>query len=98
MIILLITVVSSHPVTFDPSSDCPEPPNIIAIIGGSVAAVALIGILLLMVVKLLIYMKDLKEYRKFEKERAKSDWTKVRQTSVTGKKGSVVTQGREGGS
>lgn len=84
--------------TFDPSSDCPEPPNIIAIIGGSVAAVALIGILLLMVVKLLIYMKDLKEYRKFEKERAKSDWTKVRQTSVTGKKGSVVTQGREGGS
>ncbi|XP_024919680.1 integrin beta-2 [Cynoglossus semilaevis] len=57
--------------------DCPEPPNIIAIIGGSVAAVALIGILLLMVVKLLIYMKDLKEYRKFEKERAKSDWTKA---------------------
>lgn len=56
---------------------CPEPPNIAAIIGASIVSVALIGLLVLMIVKLLIYMKDLKEYRKFEKEKNKSKWTDV---------------------
>lgn len=56
---------------------CPEPPNITAIIGASIASVAVIGLFVLMIVKLLIYMKDLKEYRKFEKERNKSKWTDV---------------------
>lgn len=54
--------------------DCPEPPSVIAIIGGSIAAVALIGIVLLMLVKLFIYTKDLKEFRKFENEKMKSKW------------------------
>nr|XP_046260095.1 integrin beta-2 [Scatophagus argus] len=54
--------------------ECPEPPNVKAIIGGSVVAVALIGIVLLMLIKLLIYMKDLKEFRKFENEKKKSKW------------------------
>nr|XP_057938901.1 integrin beta-2 [Doryrhamphus excisus] len=54
--------------------DCPEPPSILAIIGGSIASVALIGILLLLLIKLLIYMKDLKEFRKFENEKKKSKW------------------------
>ncbi|KAM4731952.1 integrin beta-2 isoform 1-T3 [Anableps anableps] len=54
--------------------ECPEPPNVIAIIGGSLAAVAVIGILLLMLVKLLIHMKDLKEFKKFENEKKKSKW------------------------
>ncbi|CAI5670717.1 unnamed protein product [Oreochromis niloticus] len=57
--------------------ECPEPPDVIAIIGGSVAAVALIGILLLMLIKLLLYMKDLKEFRKFENEKKKSKWAEA---------------------
>lgn len=57
--------------------DCPKPPNIIAIIGGSVASVAFIGILLLMLIKLFFYMRDLKQWREFEKEKKKSIWAKV---------------------
>lgn len=57
--------------------DCPEPPSVTAIIGGSIASVAVIGILLLMLIKLFIYMKDLKEYRKFENEKKKSKWAEV---------------------
>ncbi|XP_040003777.1 integrin beta-2 [Xiphias gladius] len=54
--------------------DCPEPHSVTAIIGGSIASVALIGIVLLMLIKLFIYMKDLKEFRKFENEKKKSKW------------------------
>ncbi|XP_053732658.1 integrin beta-2 [Synchiropus splendidus] len=57
--------------------ECPEPPSVAAIIGGSVAAVALIGILLLLLIKLLIYMNDLKEFRKFENEKKKSKWAEA---------------------
>lgn len=57
---------------------CPEPPNVIAIIGGSIAAVAVIGILLLMLIKLLIHMKDVKEFKKFQNEQKKSKWAEVR--------------------
>ncbi|XP_028289591.1 integrin beta-2 [Parambassis ranga] len=57
--------------------DCPKPPDVTAIIGGSVAGALLIGILLLMLIKLLIYMKDLKEFRKFENEKKKSKWAEA---------------------
>ncbi|XP_039674080.1 integrin beta-2 isoform X2 [Perca fluviatilis] len=57
--------------------ECPEPPSVLAIIGGSIASVALIGILLLMLIKLLLYMKDLKEFRKFENEKKKAKWAKA---------------------
>ncbi|XP_020515837.3 integrin beta-2 [Labrus bergylta] len=57
--------------------DCPEPPNVIAIISAAVASVALIGILLLMLIKSLIYFKDLKEYKKFENEKKKSKWAEA---------------------
>uniref|UniRef100_A0A3B3CFK2 Integrin beta n=1 Tax=Oryzias melastigma TaxID=30732 RepID=A0A3B3CFK2_ORYME len=57
--------------------DCPEPPNVIAIIGGSLAGVALIGLLVLMLIKLLIHLQDLKEFRKFENEQKKSKWAKA---------------------
>nr|ALJ30161.1 CD18 transcript 1 [Paralichthys olivaceus]ALJ30162.1 CD18 transcript 2 [Paralichthys olivaceus] len=57
--------------------DCPEPPNVIAIIGGSIVSVALIGILLLMLLKLIFYMRDLKEFRKFENEKKMSKWAKA---------------------
>nr|QAT77243.1 integrin beta-2 [Plecoglossus altivelis] len=57
--------------------ECPELPNIYAIIGGSIAGVALIGLLLLLLIKGIIYMKDLKEFRKFENEKSKAKWAKA---------------------
>ncbi|XP_051566065.1 integrin beta-2-like [Myxocyprinus asiaticus] len=49
--------------------ECPEGPNIAAIVGGSLAAVALIGLLILLIVKALLYASDLREWRRFEKDR-----------------------------
>ncbi|XP_056146129.1 integrin beta-2 [Lampris incognitus] len=54
--------------------ECPELPNIYAIIGGSIAGVALIGLLILLLIKFLIHMNDLKELRKFENEKKKAKW------------------------
>ncbi|XP_036396613.1 integrin beta-2-like [Megalops cyprinoides] len=54
---------------------CPEPPNVIAIVGGTLAAVALIGLLLLLLIKGLLYMKDLKEFRRFENEKQRAKWS-----------------------
>uniref|UniRef100_A0A668A5C0 Integrin beta n=1 Tax=Myripristis murdjan TaxID=586833 RepID=A0A668A5C0_9TELE len=59
------------------SRECPELPNIYAIIGGSIAGVALIGLLILLLIKGLIYMNDLKEFRKFESEKKKSKWAEA---------------------
>ncbi|KAK9969063.1 hypothetical protein ABG768_027273 [Culter alburnus] len=49
--------------------ECPEGPNIAAIIGGSLAGVALIGLLILLIVKAILYASDLREWRRFEKDR-----------------------------
>ncbi|MBN3308432.1 ITB2 protein, partial [Amia calva] len=57
--------------------ECPEPPSIAAIVGGTVAGVALIGFVLLLIWKLITSLKDLKEFRKFEKEKQKSKWSNV---------------------
>ncbi|KAM3862336.1 integrin beta-2-like [Diretmus argenteus] len=57
--------------------DCPELPNIYAIIGGSIAGVALIGLLILLLIKGLIHMNDLKEFKKFESEKKKSKWAEA---------------------
>lgn len=49
--------------------ECPEGPNIVAIVGGSLAAVALIGLLILLIVKGVLYASDLREWKRFEKDR-----------------------------
>ncbi|XP_076858565.1 integrin beta-2 [Brachyhypopomus gauderio] len=56
--------------------ECPEGPNVTAIVGGSLAGVALIGLLLLLIIKGIIYAKDLKEWKNFEKEKQRSQWAK----------------------
>uniref|UniRef100_A0A3B3SYU2 Integrin beta n=1 Tax=Paramormyrops kingsleyae TaxID=1676925 RepID=A0A3B3SYU2_9TELE len=55
-------------------SECPEPPDLRLIIGGTFSGVALIGILLLLALKAFIHMRDLKEFRRFENEQKKSKW------------------------
>ncbi|XP_062971998.1 integrin beta-2 [Elgaria multicarinata webbii] len=54
--------------------ECPVPPNVAAIVGGTIAGVALIGLLLLMIWRLLTELIDRREYRRFEKEKSKAKW------------------------
>ncbi|KAF4087153.1 hypothetical protein AMELA_G00092400 [Ameiurus melas] len=56
--------------------ECPEGPNVALIVGGSLAGVALIGLLLLILIKGIFYFKDLKEWRRFEKESQRREWAK----------------------
>lgn len=49
--------------------ECPEGPNIIAIVVGSLAGVALVGLLMLLIIKGVLYASDLREWRRFEKDR-----------------------------
>lgn len=48
-----------------------------AIAGGTVVGVVLIGVLLLVIWKALTHLTDLREYRRFEKEKLKSQWNNV---------------------
>ncbi|XP_026127046.1 integrin beta-2-like [Carassius auratus] len=49
--------------------ECPEGPNIGGIVGGSLAGVALIGLLILLIIKAVLYASDLREWKRFEKDR-----------------------------
>nr|KAF6382284.1 integrin subunit beta 2 [Pipistrellus kuhlii] len=53
---------------------CPQGPNVGAIVGGTLAGVVLIGVLLLVIWKALTHLTDLREYKRFEKEKLKSQW------------------------
>uniref|UniRef100_A0A8C7G6P1 Integrin beta n=1 Tax=Oncorhynchus kisutch TaxID=8019 RepID=A0A8C7G6P1_ONCKI len=55
--------------------ECPKLPNIYAIIGGSIVGVTVIGILILLFIKVLFTLQDLKEYRKFMNEAQKTRWS-----------------------
>ncbi|XP_007946883.1 integrin beta-2 [Orycteropus afer afer] len=54
--------------------ECAEGPNVFAIVGGTVAGIVLIGVLLLIIWKALTHLSDLREYKRFEKEKLKSQW------------------------
>lgn len=54
--------------------ECVKGPNVAAIVGGTVVSVVLIGVLLLAIWKALTHLTDLREYRRFEKEKLKSQW------------------------
>eukprot|EP00069_Balaena_mysticetus_P006192 bmy_18495T0 len=54
--------------------ECVKGPNIAAIVGSTVAGVVLVGILLLGIWKVLTHVSDLREYKRFEKEKLKSQW------------------------
>lgn len=64
----------SHDIHVEDTRECVEGPNIAAIVGGTVAGIVLIGVLLLVIWKALTHLSDLREYRRFEKERSKSQW------------------------
>lgn len=58
----------------DEARECPVGPNVAAIVGGTVAGVVLIGVFLLVIWKALTHISDLREYKRFEKEKLKSQW------------------------
>ncbi|KAJ8349659.1 hypothetical protein SKAU_G00247890 [Synaphobranchus kaupii] len=66
--------IDKYAVSIQKKKECPEPPNLAVIVGGTVAGVALIGLLLLLLIKALLYMKDLKEFRRFENEKKRAKW------------------------
>ena len=51
--------------------------NVLAIVGGVMAAIILIGLLLLLLWKLLTWIHDSREYAKFEAERMNAKWDTV---------------------
>ncbi|XP_038605278.1 integrin beta-2 [Tachyglossus aculeatus] len=58
----------------DEKRECIAGPNIATIVGGTVAGVVLIGLLLLAIWKAVTHFNDLREYKRFEKEKLKSQW------------------------
>ncbi|XP_072902731.1 integrin beta-2 [Hemitrygon akajei] len=66
--------VGNYKVDIQKKKECPPPTNVIAIVAGGVAGVLLIGLVILMIWKLLTYLYDRREFKKFEKERAKAKW------------------------
>ncbi|XP_037014078.2 integrin beta-2 [Artibeus jamaicensis] len=64
----------THDIHVEEIRECPKGPNIAAIVGGTVAGVVLIGVLLLVIWKALTHLSDLREYKRFEKEKLKSQW------------------------
>ncbi|NWI60925.1 ITB2 protein, partial [Calyptomena viridis] len=63
-----------YSVFVEPGKECPEPPNIALIVGGTIAGVVLIGLLVLLIWRLLTELLDRREYRRFEKEKSKAKW------------------------
>ncbi|KAL4660205.1 integrin beta-2-like isoform X1 [Arapaima gigas] len=55
--------------------ECPEPPNIGAIIGAAFAGVALIGLLIVLIIKAVFHYHYLQEYKKFEQEKSRATWS-----------------------
>ncbi|NWR38383.1 ITB2 protein, partial [Tachuris rubrigastra] len=61
----------------EPEKECPEPPNIALIVGGTIAGVVLIGLVILLIWRCLTELFDRREYRRFEKEKSKAKWNEA---------------------
>ncbi|MGH0120717.1 UNVERIFIED_CONTAM: hypothetical protein FKN15_031646 [Acipenser sinensis] len=72
--------VNQYKAIISKERECPEPPNIAAIVAGTVAGVALIGLVLLLIWKIIAFLHDRQEYRKFEKDKANAKWNKTHKT------------------
>ncbi|XP_032721105.1 integrin beta-2 isoform X2 [Lontra canadensis] len=64
----------SYDIHVDDSRECVGGPQVAPIVGGTVSGVVAIGILLLAIWKILTHVSDLREYKRFEKEKLKSQW------------------------
>ncbi|KAM4697856.1 integrin beta-2 [Rhinophrynus dorsalis] len=66
--------VEKYSITYTTKRECPEAPNLFAIVGGTIAGVFFVGLVCLAIWKLVTEVMDRKEYSRFEKERLKSKW------------------------
>ncbi|XP_013926954.1 PREDICTED: integrin beta-2 [Thamnophis sirtalis] len=66
-----------YSITVNREKECPQPPNIAAIVGGTIAGVALIGLLILLAWRLVAELFDRREYHRFEKEKSKAKWNEA---------------------
>ncbi|KAM5153290.1 integrin beta-2 [Mantella aurantiaca] len=66
--------VDQYTLKYTLKRECPEAPNLIAIVGGTIGGVLLIGLCCLLIWKLITEFKDRKEYQRFEKEKQKAKW------------------------
>ncbi|XP_075036354.1 integrin beta-2 [Mixophyes fleayi] len=63
-----------YTITYTLKRECPEAPNIFAIVGGTIAGVIILGVICLFIWKLVTEFKDRKEYQRFETERQQAKW------------------------
>lgn len=61
-------------ITVQNTKVCPEPVNVLAIVGGVVGGIVAVGLALLLIWKLLTFIHDRREFAKFEKERQNAKW------------------------
>ncbi|TRZ23235.1 hypothetical protein HGM15179_003871 [Zosterops borbonicus] len=64
----------TYTVTVERDRECPKPPSVSLIVGGTVAGVFLIGAVILVAWRVLMELLDRREYRRFEKEKSKAKW------------------------
>ncbi|XP_053326698.1 integrin beta-2 [Spea bombifrons] len=65
-----------YTITYSEKTECPEAPNVVAIVGGTIGGVIAVGVLCLVLWKLVTEANDRKAYKRFEKEKLKSKWNK----------------------
>ncbi|EDV26654.1 uncharacterized protein TRIADDRAFT_54882 [Trichoplax adhaerens] len=56
---------------------CPQPPNIAAIVAGTVGGVIGAGLLILLIWKIMMMLKERKEFNEFESQRKKEKWNAI---------------------
>nr|DBA19988.1 TPA: hypothetical protein GDO54_015730 [Pyxicephalus adspersus] len=64
----------SYTIKYTLKRECPEAPNLLAIVGGTIGGVLLIGVICLLIWKCITEVKDRREYQRFEKEKQKTQW------------------------
>ncbi|GFG32527.1 hypothetical protein Cfor_01173 [Coptotermes formosanus] len=70
-------LIGNSTVEVQRTKQCGSDVNILALVLGVIGGIVLIGLLLLLVWKVVTSIHDRREYAKFEKERAMSDWNRV---------------------
>lgn len=58
--------------------DCPDPVNVLAVVLGVIGGILLLGLILLLIWKLVVFILDRREYAQFEQERQNARWDTVR--------------------
>ncbi|XP_069841329.1 integrin beta-2 [Dendropsophus ebraccatus] len=68
--------VDNYSIRYTLKRECPEAPNIFAIVGGTIGGVIAIGLVCLAIWKVVTTIADRKEYQRFQKEMQKVKWDK----------------------